>query len=385
MIQDNNLYNIGVERESLRCSKDGKLSVNMHPSIFGDRMSNNFISSDWGETQIELRTPVCSSTIECYEKLEEITNVVLAELKKQNDLLWPYSMPCKLPSEKDFIFGQYGDSQKGKIETEYDIELFKKYGYRMHCISGIHVNFNLTDFVLEKIRKIYNNIPENKDDIYCKMMNNFVKNAWQLMYYLGSTPIQLENDVEGKFSLRNTDKYGFGNGETLPVDYTSRNAYLKSIESIVNSGKVIAAREIYAPIRAKSKNKYNMLQDLKDGEISYIEIRVLDLNPFDKCGISKKDLDFLVVFLINCLVDDNITEFDYKEIAEFGINEEQHRLLIKEFEKYKKLNEQLQLNVDEGIEEVYNMCISNNTRANKIKEIGKQEGLLNGMLNLAKQ
>ena len=385
MIQDNNLYNIGVERESLRCSEDGKLSVNMHPAIFGDRMYNNFISADWGETQIEIRTPVCSSTTECYEKLEEITNVVLAELKEQNDLLWPYSMPCKLPNEKDFIFGQYGDREKGRSEAKYEKELFDKYGYRMHSISGIHVNFNLTDFLLDKLKKMYSNIPENKDDIYCKMMNSFVKKAWQLMYYFGSTPIQVENDVECKFSLRNTDKYGFGNGETLPVDYINRNAYLKSIEDIVSSGKVLSAREIYTPIRAKSKNKDNMLQELKDGEISYIEVRVLDLNPFDKCGISKRDLDFLVVFLINCLVDENIKEYNYKEIAEFGINDKQYDILLKEFEKYRTLNEKLGLNADEGIEEMYNVCISNNTRANRIKTISNQEGLNNSMLNFAKQ
>lgn len=385
MMQEEILYNIGVERESLRCTEDGKLALTPHPSIFGDRMNNNFIATDWGEAQIEIRTPVCKSTEDCYKKLEEITNVVLAEIRNNNELLWPYSMPCKLPEKNDFTFGQYGDGEKGKIETEYDIELDRKYGYKMHCISGIHVNFNLTDFLINKIKSIYPNTPEQKDDIYCKMMNNFVKRAWQLMYYFGSTPIQIEGDKKCVFSLRNTDRYGFGNGETLEIDYSSKENYLSSIENLINSGKVLCAREIYSPVRAKSRDKNNMLQDLKDKEISYVEIRVLDLNPFDKCGISKKDLDFIVVFLINCLIDETIDEYDYKNIAEFGINEKQHEILLQEFNKYRKINKELGLNLDEGIEEMYNVCHNKSTRASLVENIGKYNELIPGMIKLAKE
>ena len=40
---NNNLYNIKVEREALRCNEQGKLSKLDHPEIFGDKNKNKFI------------------------------------------------------------------------------------------------------------------------------------------------------------------------------------------------------------------------------------------------------------------------------------------------------------------------------------------------------
>ena len=97
---EEDLYNIGIEREGLRCDKEGKLSQKPHPEAFADRMKNDFITTDWGEAQLELRTPACKDTEECYEKLNEITNVVLCELNNRDEVIWPYSMPCILPKEE---------------------------------------------------------------------------------------------------------------------------------------------------------------------------------------------------------------------------------------------------------------------------------------------
>ena len=102
----NNLYNIGVEREGLRCNQEGELSDLPHPSVFGDKIKNHFIGTDFGEAQVEVCTPVCHSVRECYEKLSEITNVVLCELYNRKEVLWPYSMPCILPSDDKYIFNQ---------------------------------------------------------------------------------------------------------------------------------------------------------------------------------------------------------------------------------------------------------------------------------------
>ena len=384
MEQKEPLYDMGVEREALRCTENGDLSKLPHPKLFGDRMKNNFITTDWGEAQIEIRTPVCKNNMECYKKLEEITNVVMAELKNNNEFLWPYSMPCNLPAEEDFIVGNYGDGKKGKEEFEYDKLLHKKYGYKMHCISGIHINFSLREKLLTKIREVYKNVPENSDDVYCKIMKNFMNRAWMLMYFLGATPVQIENNITRALSLRNTKEFGFTNKETLYLDFSSKKNYIESIEKILNSGKVLGAREIYTPIRPKTSNKSNMIQELKEQKIKYIEVRLCDVNPFDKCGISKNDLDFLVIFLINCLIDDNDISFNYQEIAEIGVNEKQHQILLREFEKYRKINNEFELDCEDGIEEMYIRCKDNKTKANEIMHIVEKEGLKNGMLNLAK-
>lgn len=376
------LYNIGVERESLRCTEKGNLSITPHPELFGDRMKNDFITTDFGEAQMELRTPACKSTKECHEKLEEITNVVLEELRNQNEMLWAYSMPCILPDEEHFVFGNYGEDI---AEHEYEMALYKKYGYKMHCISGIHINFSFEDNLFKKIKETYKNVPENMDDAYFKIMRAFMKKAWILMYCLGATPMQLEDKDTSSLSLRNSSKHGFGNGKQLAVDFTNKEKYVESIETILNSGNVLSAREIYIPIRAKTHNKNNVLEELKKQRINHIEVRLVDINPFDKCGISKEDLDLTVVFLINCLLDENPYELNYKEVAEKGLNEEQLKVLLKEIEKYKIINEKLDLGCEDGIEEAYNMCKNNTNKAKKIQEMVERQDLKNVILELSKK
>lgn len=375
------IYNIGVERESLRCTEEGDLSVLPHPQLFGDRMENDFITTDFGEAQMELRTPVCKSTKECYNKLEEITNLVLCELKSRNELLWPYSMPCKLPKEEDFVFGDYG---KYEAEHEYEMALYRKYGYKMHCISGIHVNFSINEKEFyDRIKEKYD-VPDDIDDAYFKIMRQFMKKAWVLMHVLGATPVQIENDETSKLSLRNSNKHGFGNGNKLEVDFSNKSSYVDSIEKILNSGNVLSAREIYIPIRAKSEDKNNVMEELKSQKINHIEVRLCDINPFDKCGISKNELDFIVVFLLNCLLDDDNYQLDYKEIAETGLNKEQKEVLLKEFEKYREINAKLELNFEDAINEMYDRCNEGSDTASKIRSLANQDGLLQAMLKLSK-
>ena len=78
-----------------------------------------------------------------------------------------------------------------------------------------------------------------------------------------------------------------------------------------------------------------MIQSLRDDGILYIEIRTVDINSFDKCGISKKDMQFLHLFIIYLLIKEE-TEYDkwqeegvYNEekIAEQGYNP--HTVLLK--------------------------------------------------------
>jgi len=379
------LYNIGIEREGLRCDEDGVLSKLPHPEVFGDRMKNNFITTDWGEAQMELRTPVCSSTKECYEKLNEITNVVLCELNDRKEFIWPYSMQCILPKEEDFPFGNYGTFEE---EHEYEMYLYKKYGYKMHCMSGIHVNFSMNSILFEKIKQIYKDIPHNIDDAYFKIMRVFMKRAWILMYVFGATPIQIDSEETSKLSLRNSEKIGFKNNKGIEIDLTSKQGYIDSIKDSISAGSIKSAKEAYVPIRAKSRHKSLTLEELEAGEINHIEVRLCDINPFDKCGINKEQMDLTVLFLINCLTknEESCTNYYYKDVAKNGLSEEQIQELINEFKDYREINEQLDLDFDETIEKELNKINSNSENvADNVIRICKEEGLLTGMLSLAKK
>src|SRR5574344_921798 len=94
MKQGETLYNVSVERETLRNNADGTLSEVPHSVIFGKQNKNPFIIEENG-AKLKIKTPMSNNTKECYMKLEEITNVALCEIYKHNELMWPYSIPNK--------------------------------------------------------------------------------------------------------------------------------------------------------------------------------------------------------------------------------------------------------------------------------------------------
>lgn len=376
-----NKYRIGLEVEKLRCTSNGKLSLKKHPIEFGNKFKNRFFSTDFGEAQMELRTPICCSTEECYTKLDAITNIALNVLNKKNELLWPYSMPCILPKKEDFLFGEYGEE---KATHEYEMALVEKYGYKMHCISGVHVNFSTNKKFLKEIKKVYSNIPNSLDEVYLKIMRNFLKKAGILAYFLCASPIDYKNNQFSKMSIRNGTK-GFANKKSLNIDLSSRLNYIKCIQDNIKKGNIMCASEFYTPIRAKSKDKENLLDDLQKKEIDHLEVRICDLNPFDKCGFSKNDMDFTIAFLFYCLVDNTEFLLDYKDVADNGIDEKQRNKIMKEIEKISKINTKLGLDLQDGINEKIELCKNKKTRAQKVIDYCKKNGLIESMIKLAKK
>ena len=108
---DSDLHRLqrGIEKESLRVTPDGSLSLRPHPQTLGSALTHSAITTDFSEAQLELITGVHDSPEGCLEELSEIHHFVHNHL--DGELLWPSSMPCILGSESDSIpIGQYGRS-----------------------------------------------------------------------------------------------------------------------------------------------------------------------------------------------------------------------------------------------------------------------------------
>ena len=61
--------NFGVEREGLRVGVKGELSRNKHPKVFGNKIMNPYITTDFSESQIELIMPAFNSCEKTYNFL----------------------------------------------------------------------------------------------------------------------------------------------------------------------------------------------------------------------------------------------------------------------------------------------------------------------------
>ncbi|MGL5648687.1 MAG: bifunctional glutamate--cysteine ligase GshA/glutathione synthetase GshB [Clostridium sp.] len=321
--------NYGLEKENIRVDKNGEISLKGHPKIFEE--DNPFIKRDFAESQMEMVTPVCESIDLAYSFMENLNNIVNLELK--DEYLWPQSNPPKLPSEDKIKVADLKD-KKAKIYRE---NLVKKYGKKRQLVSGVHYNFSFKD---EFIEELYNleeidiDLREFKNKLYFKIGRNFLKYKWFLNYLTGASPVFHSSYVKkctekgealnkedyyfkGVGSLRNS-RCGYRNEEDFYVSYNSLGEYIHDVKNLINDKCIQEAKEYYSAIRFKSKEEGDMLENLEKNGVRYIEIRLLDLDPTTKFGISKNSLYLIHLYVLFCLFkeDEKYTVEVHKECIE---------------------------------------------------------------------
>lgn len=120
-------FNITLIRDALRCKKDGKISKASYPKAFGDKEKNNFIKTDGADSLLKLNTPEAKSVQDVYNKLEEITNVVMLEVYNNEEILWPATVKddkklgitLKLNIDKEY-YDELKELEKGSIPASIE-------------------------------------------------------------------------------------------------------------------------------------------------------------------------------------------------------------------------------------------------------------------------
>ncbi|MHC1750088.1 MAG: bifunctional glutamate--cysteine ligase GshA/glutathione synthetase GshB [Cellulosilyticaceae bacterium] len=410
----------GIEREALRITPEGALSLEEHPKVFGDKIKNPYITTDFSESQIEMITPVFDDIKACYDFLSGLYDIV--EESIGDELLWPQSMPCNI-REKEIPLATYEEGEKGRAAYCYRKHLIRKYGGKKQLICGIHYNFSFKESFFTKLYGVVGNQEDYdlfKEKIYLKITRNYLRYRWLLIYLLGATTnlhesyekecVKKLNKVgadsytsETASSIRN-GKCGYKNKKELYLDYTSVETYIASIKQYIEAGEITGAREVYSPIRLKSRDKESVLEALDQHGIQYIEIRTLDINPFDKTGIALDDLYFMHLFVLYLLVEE---EDDFKtwqqeayenemKVAGFGQREDLMLMRLDKEVPMRKwasdilkrieiINDTLKLNQEGVIHKMQERLMdTEQTYARRIGEKVKQEGYLNAHIELAK-
>ena len=413
--------NFGVEREGLRVGVKGELSRNKHPKVFGNKIMNPYITTDFSESQLELITPVFNTSKEVYDFLNALYDIVALEIG--DEYIWPESMPCVIPDDREIPIATFCKCKQGEEARAYREELLRKYGGKIQLISGIHYNFSLNDDVLNKL---YENSSKKedfktfKDNLYLKIVRNYLRYRWLLIYLLGSTGVvhssykgeclkKLDNisqgaySCEGIVSYRNSD-CGYGNRITLFADYTSTREYVNSVKRFIKDGLIQSPKEFYNSVRPKGKNPNKILDSLLEEGIQYLEYRSIDINPFSKGGISLEDLEFLELFNLYLLFKE---ESNYKDWQIDGLENQKNIArnggldieLIRDGEKVSKvqwgleiLNEIRDINhilnlgkgelIDAQIEKIKDYKKTNTYR---FIELVKEKGYIDSHLDLSKK
>ncbi|MBS6042709.1 MAG: bifunctional glutamate--cysteine ligase GshA/glutathione synthetase GshB [Clostridium baratii] len=325
LILENNLdrklikSNFGLEKENLRVDSNGKLALTKHPEIFKE--DNPYIKRDFSESQVEMVTPACKSVDEVYDFMENLHNIVTTSLK--DEYLWPQSNPPIIPKDDEIPVAKLHK----KEEVTYREELVKKYGAKRQLVSGVHYNFSFDEDLLKELYSLLSpnmNFKKFKDEIYFKIGRNLLKYKWLLIYLTGASPVfhksykgackkavkKIGRDdyyFKGVNSLRNSE-CGYKNLEDFYVSYNNVNEYVNDIRNLINDKCIQGPREYYSPIRFKTKEQGDMLDNLLNDGVKYIEIRLLDLDPLCPIGVSKDTLNLIFIFILFTLFTE---DFEY--------------------------------------------------------------------------
>ncbi|MGL5681974.1 MAG: bifunctional glutamate--cysteine ligase GshA/glutathione synthetase GshB [Marinifilaceae bacterium] len=308
----------GLEKENVRVTPDGQLALTPHPAIFGDKTQNPYITTDFSESQVEMITPPMASIPQALDFIETLHDIVSDNIG--DELLWPQSLPPLLPDEDKIPIAQYNDEDK-ELE-EYREAIARIYGKQRQLISGIHFNVSLSDKFFSMLFHAYKEkrtMGELREEVYLKMVRGFMRHRWLMVWLFGETPVaernfrvtSLETGLPQKMkcgegiSLR-TGPLGYRNKEEFVLDYTSIESYRKQINEFVEEGRLHSIKELYLPLRIKFLPK-------DGGAPSYLEIRLQDLDPLTRSGVSPHALYFTHLMLMYALVCDETHPFDARE------------------------------------------------------------------------
>ena len=340
----------GIEKESLRALPEGGLALTPHPRALGSALTHPSITTDYSESQVELITSAHARVEDCLDELTQVHQFVYRVLREQGDeMLWVSSMPCGLPTDETIPLARYGSSNVGRAKSVYRMGLGHRYGRRMQTISGIHYNWSL---------------PGVSSEQYFGLIRNFRRQAFLLLYLFGASPALCPTFVSGRehelqtlsdsalymphgTSLR-MGRLGYQSDaqSTLAVSYNSLEGYAASLHEALTrpypAYETVGIRnpggdynqlsttllqienEFYGTIRPKRTifPGERPLHALRERGVEYVEVRLMDLDPFVPVGITAQTMRFLDVFLLQCLLADSPPDTS-AEIDELKHNQHQ--------------------------------------------------------------
>ncbi|AMA64952.1 Glutamate--cysteine ligase [Candidatus Arsenophonus lipoptenae] len=339
----------GIERETLRITQKGRLAQSQHPNSLGKALTHPWITTDFAESLLEFITPVNNNIRYDLAFLRDLYRYTIRNL--DNELLWPLSIPCFIEHQDNIKLAKYGVSNIGRFKTLYREGLKNRYGAFMQTIAGIHYNFSLPIKFWQILIGI-KDAESGKEKIsagYFRLIRNYYRFGWVIPYLFGASPAIYSSFVKDRSRKLNFEKtstgiyylpyatslrmsaVGYNNKfqNHLKINLNNLKNYIGLIQQAIkkpspefvklgiynkygqylqlNTNILQIENEFYAPIRPKRVligNESSSYALLKRG-IEYIEVRSLDINPFNAIGIDEIQILFLDLFLIWCVLADS--------------------------------------------------------------------------------
>jgi len=336
----------GIEKEGLRVDRNGFIAQTPHPEALGSALTHPSITTDYSESLLELITPVCSTTSELLRSLTDIHTFV--QMNLGDEVLWSASMPCRIEGEASIPIAEYGSSNVGQLKHVYRQGLAVRYGRVMQSIAGAHYNFSLPDSFWRRWQVQQGDtqaLQDFKTEQYFWLIRNFRRRSWLLMALFGSSPALDASFVAGRHhgldqwgadsfhssratSLRMGDLGYHNNAQSsLNICFNRLDTYTRTLDRAIhtpwppyekiglyrgdqriqiNTNVLQIENEYYSAMRPKrtANSGEKPIKALEQRGVEYVEVRCLDLDPFSPVGMTAAQIDFMDLFLLDCLLDE---------------------------------------------------------------------------------
>ena len=340
---------VGLEKESLRTSPDGMLSVLPHPVALGSPLSHPWITTDYSEALLELITPPLPDSQKALDFLLDLHAYVYKRLG--GETLWSTSMPCVVAGESRIPIASYGTSNAGRMKHIYRVGLGHRYGRVMQVIAGVHFNYSVPEALWGSLLALEGGGVERRefvDESYMGLIRNLQRYGWLIPYlfgaspaicksFFGDRPTQMPEFDDGTYyepfatSLRMGD-IGYQNQKEESVGikacYRSLESYTESLSKAIetparpweeigvkvggewrqlNANVLQIENEYYSTVRPKQllDGLEKQTLALKRRGIGYVAVRSPDVNAFHPVGMDASQLYFLEALMLFCLLADS--------------------------------------------------------------------------------
>lgn len=302
---------MGLEKESLRVDRRGRLAQTPHP--FPEDAE---LDVDFSGNQLEFITGVCDSADAVWEDLRRLHRKAARVLKNREtgpEYLWPFSNPPYVQAEGENPPMEFYGEKAWK--TEYRNHLKERYGTQLMLYSGIHFNLSFPEEFWEALSEVRDADVEvgrgrqkrrSADAAYLNLAAWTTRYAWLIVYLFAASPVLDESyftpgKKDGtpclKYASPRSSEIGYWNDFEPMLDYRSLEGYVNSILKYTADGTLMSPAELYYPVRLKPAGLYD-LERLRQEGVSHIEIRIIDENPYSEIGIFREDVRFLHLLLV---------------------------------------------------------------------------------------
>jgi glutamate--cysteine ligase len=340
---------IGLEKETLRVAPDGAIAQTPHPEALGAALTHPSITTDYSEALLEFITPPLAALPKVLQFLCALHQFVYDRVGEE--MLWATSMPCVVTGENSIPIAWYGTSNAGFMKHVYRRGLGYRYGRMMQVIAGIHFNYSLSDEfwqVFQALEQDSRPLQAFRSDGYFRLIRNLQRFGWLIPYLFGASPAVCKSFLAGQptalaefdantyfqpygTSLRMSD-IGYTNRREkktgLAVSYDHLDAYIASLSWAIqtrcpdyerlgvvvdgeyrqlNANLLQIENEYYSTMRPKQtpRGDEKPTLALRRRGVQYVELRSLDVSPFDSLGVNEEELRFVEAFLVFCLLQDS--------------------------------------------------------------------------------